>query len=265
VHPIEQLRYVARATGADAGLLVQEAASALRVFAHEPAGLLTASRRLLSRQPAVGPLWWLCARLVMSPEPWAESRAALDALARDRTPNELAGALPDGAVVVIVGWPDQILAALPRRGDLTVLVIDVDGQGLGVARRLDRAEVTAEVVDASRLGGAVDAADLVLLEAAASGDAAALVDPGSLPAAATARAAGRPVWLVTGEGRRLPEPFWQAVAERTAPSGPRWLADHEVLGLGLVDRFATPDGVVTAADRPPSGCPFAPELLLSLA
>ena len=42
VHPIEQLRYVARASGADAGLLVQEAASALGVFRHDRPGLVTA-------------------------------------------------------------------------------------------------------------------------------------------------------------------------------------------------------------------------------
>lgn len=264
MHPIEQLRYVARAAGADAGLLVQEAASALRVFAHEPAGLLTASRRLLSRQPAVGPLWWLCARLVVAPEPWLEGRASLELLAADRTPRELAAALPDGAVVVIVGWPDQVVSALPRRGDVTVLVVDVEGQGSGVCRRLDRAGVAAELIDAARIAGAVDDADVVVLEAAAAGDGAALVDVGSVPVAATARAAGVPVWLATGVGRRLPEPYWQAVAERTAPDGPRWLAAHEVLGLGLVDRFATTDGVVAAADRPAVDCPFAPELLISL-
>lgn len=265
MHPIEQLRYVARATGADAGLLVQEAAGALRVFADDPAGLLTAARRLLSRQPGVGPLWWLCARLVAAPDTWTESRAALEALATDRTGRELAAALPDGAVVLIVGWPDQVVGALPRRGDVTTLVVDVEGQGRSVARRLERAEVDCEVVDASQLAGALDEADVVVLEAAAVGDAAALVGQGSLPAAATARAMGVPVWLVSGVGRRLPEPYWQAIVERTDPTGPRWLADTEVLGLGLVDRVVTSDGVVDVAHRPGPDCPVAPELLTSLA
>lgn len=265
MHPIEQLRYVARATGADAALLVEEAASALRVFAHEPAGLLTAARRLLSRQPTVGPLWWLCARLVAAPEPWLESRASLELLSSDPTSRHLAANLPDGAVVVVVGWPDQIIAALPRRGDVTVLVIDVEGQGHSVCRRLGRADVQAEAVDPAQLAGAVDEADLVLVEAAAVGDGAALVGVGTVPLAATARAAGRPVWLVSGVGRRLPEPYWQAVVERSAPPGPRWVAANEVLSLGLVDRFVTPAGVVTAADRPLPDCPMATELLTSLA
>lgn len=265
MHPIEQLRFVARATGADAGLLVHEAADALRVFGADPPGLLTACRRLLSRQPAVGPLWWLTARLVAASDPWAEGRASMEQLAQDRTSRELAAALPDGAVVLIVGWPDQTVAALPRRGDVTVLVVDVEGQGNGVARRLDRADVDCEVVEATQLAGALDEADLVLLEAAAVGDAAALVGMGSVPAAATARAMGVPVWLTAGVGRRLPEGYWQAIVERTDPTGPRWLAPNEVLGLGLVDRVVTPDGVVDVADRPQPDCPFVPELLTSLA
>ena len=265
MHPIEQLRYVARATGADAGLLVQEAAGALRVFGSEPAGLLTACRRLLSRQPTVGPLWWLSSRMVCSPDPWAESRTSSEVLASDRTPRELAAAIPDGAVILIVGWPDQAVTALPRRGDVTVLIVDVEGQGTPVARRLSRADVDCELIDPSQLAGALDEADLVVLEAAATGDAAALVGVGSVPAAATARAVGVPVWLVSGVGRRLPEPYWQAIVERIQPTGPRWLADAEVLGLGLVDRFVTPEGVVDVTERPAPDCPFAPELLTSLA
>ena len=90
VHPIEQLRYVARASGADAGLLVQEAASALGVFRHDRPGLVTAARRLLTRQPTVGPLWWMCSRLTMAADPWAEARAVIEELRADRTDRELA-------------------------------------------------------------------------------------------------------------------------------------------------------------------------------
>jgi hypothetical protein len=263
VHPIEQLRFVARATGADAGLLVQEAAGALRVFAHDPAGLLTAARRLLWRQPGVGPLWWLCARLVTAADPAAEARVALGELARDRTGRELAAHLPEAAVVALVGYPDQAVEALPRRGDLTVLAVDA-GHGVAAARRLARAGVDVEVVEPRHLAGVVGAADVVVLEAGAAGDGAALVEPGSVPLAATARVAGVPVWLVTGVGRRLPEPYWQAVARRSTPRGRPWPADHEVLDLGLVDQFATADGVVDASARPAPGCPFAPELLAPL-
>ncbi|MEM8924513.1 MAG: hypothetical protein AAGD35_13510 [Actinomycetota bacterium] len=265
MHPIEQLRYVARASGADAGLLVQEAASALSVFRNDPAGLVTASRRLLTRQPAVGPLWWMCGRLALAADSWSEARLVIEELRGDRTDRELAHALPDGATVVVSGWPDTIGDALPRRGDVSVLVIDVEGQGSPLVRRLERAEVEAEEVDAARTAGAVQDADVVLIEAAAAGPSAALTDLGALMLAATAKAVGTPVWLVAGVGRLLPEPYWQAVVERTvARDELAWLGDHDVVAYGLVDRIVTNDGLLLPAELPPSAYAVASELLREL-
>jgi hypothetical protein len=265
VHPIEQLRYVARASGADAGLLVQEAASALGVFRRDPAALVTAARRLLTRQPAVGPLWWMCSRLATCEDPWEEARAVIDELRADRTGRELAHNLPDGATVAICGWPDVIVGALPRRGDVMVLVVDVEGQGPAVVRRLDRADVVAEDVDAAHLAGVVEEADLVLVEAAAAGPAAALTDIGAVAMAATARAVGTPTWLVAGVGRRVPEIYWQAIVERvTDPAVPAWMAPFEVCSMGLVDQVVTSTGPVPPAELAPPAMPIASELLREL-
>jgi hypothetical protein len=263
MHPIEQLRYVARASGADAGLLVQEAASALGVFRHDRPALVTAARRLLTRQPTVGPLWWMCSRLTISSDPWAEARAVVEELRSDRTDRELAHHLPDGAVVVFAGWPDTIVAALPRRGDVTALVVDVEGQAPAVVRRLDRADVAAEAIDPAHLAGAVGGADLVLVEAAAAGPAAALTDVGTLPLAATARALGKPVWLVTAVGRQLPEPYWQAIVERalTSQATPAWLAPYDVVSFGLVDQVVTTGGLLAPVDAARLAAPVASELL----
>lgn len=265
MHPIEQLRYVARASGADAGLLVEEAASALSVFGRDPAAMLTASRRLLTRQPAVGPLWWMCARMVTAADARATAREVSRELRDDRTGRHLVDHLPDGATVAIAGWPDQVVAALPRRGDLRVLVIDVEGQGPAVVRRLERADVEAEDVDPAKLGGVVEESDLVVVEAGAAGSAAALVDVGSVPLAATARALGRPVWLAAGVGRRLPERYWQAIVERIdEPDLPSFLASFEVLSLGLVDLVVTPDGPKRVGELAAPDMPMAPELLVEL-
>ena len=265
VHPIEQLRYVARASGADAGLLVQEAASALGVFRNDPPGLVTAARRLLTRQPAVGPLWWMCSRLVTSNDIWAEARSVIGELQADRTDRELAHCLPDGAVVVICGWPDITVAALPRRGDAQVLVVDIEGQAGPVVRRLERADVEAEEVDPSHLAGAVEGADVVVIEAAAAGPSAALCDVGALAAAATARAVGTPTWLVAGPGRRVPEPYWQAIVERTvAREAVPWLAPFEVVAFGLIDRIVTADGLLLPGELTPPEVPLASELLREL-
>ncbi len=265
MHPIEQLRYVARAGGADANLLVQEAASALGVFRDDPAGLVTAARRLLTRQPAVGPLWWMCTRLVLGADTWVEARGVIDELRGDNTARELAHALPDGARVAVSGWPDLISAALPRRGDVSALVIDVEGQGGPMVRSLERADLEAEEVDAARAAGAVQDADVVLLEAAAAGPAAALTDVGSLLLAAVARAVGVPTWLVVGVGRQVPEPYWQAIVERTvARDELAWLGDHDVIGFGLVDRVVTTDGLLLPGEIQSAGQPMASELLREL-
>ncbi|MEM7323944.1 MAG: hypothetical protein AAF531_12725 [Actinomycetota bacterium] len=265
MHPIEQLRYVARASGADAGLLVQEAASALSVFGNDPGAMLTACRRLLTRQPGVGPLWWMCARMVTCSDARAEARSVIDELRGDRTSRELAANLPDGGTVAIAGWPDLTVEALPRRGDVRVLVVDVEGQGPSVVRRLDRQDIEAEDVDAAKLAGIVEESDLVIVEAAAVGTAAALVDVGSVGLAATAKALNKPVWLVAGVGRILIEQYWQAVAERTAePDQPAFLAAQEVLSMGLVDRLVGPTGPALPAEVPPPQMPFASELLVAL-
>lgn len=256
---------MARASGADAGLLVQEAASALGVFRHDRPALVTAARRLLTRQPTVGPLWWMCSRLAMAADPWAEGRAVIEELRADTTDKELAHLLPDGAVVTFAGWPDTIVAALPRRGDVQALVIDVEGQGPSVVRRLDRADVEAESIDAAHIAGAVEAADVVLVEAAVAGPAAALTDVGTLALAATARALGKPTWLVSAVGRALPEPYWQAIVERAvAGQDPPWLSPYEVVSYGLVEQVVTSKGLSLPADLVPAGTPYASELLRAL-
>ena len=65
MHPIEHLRHVARATGADPALVATEAASALAQMASmDPAGLVPACRRLIEAHLTSGPVWWLSARIL---------------------------------------------------------------------------------------------------------------------------------------------------------------------------------------------------------
>ena len=57
MHPIERLRWIARAEDEPAASLGSEAAWTLAELAEqEPNALLTACRRLLDRHPACGPL-----------------------------------------------------------------------------------------------------------------------------------------------------------------------------------------------------------------
>ena len=263
MHPIERLRYVARASGADQTVLVEETAHALRAFIGDPTGLVTACRRIVDRHPTSAPLWWLCARVLTAPDPGREAWAAVEEIQEDPTPSELGHALDDSATVSVVGWPEQIGEALPRRGDLVVLAIDALGEGSGLVRRLMAVGMDAIDVPTSGLGSAVADSDVLLLEALAVGPGDALAVSGSRAAAAVARHAGIPVWLVAGAGRFLPERMWVALRGRMEERGrDPWELDEEVVPLDLVDRVVGPTGVTDVAGaRRRTDCPIAPELL----
>src|SRR3954467_3880844 len=97
MHPIERLRYVARASGVPQQVIVQETAAALSSFGSDPQGLVTACRRIVSRQPTSGPLVWFAARVLTAGDPASEIWEAAGAVQADRTGAELAHALPDDA------------------------------------------------------------------------------------------------------------------------------------------------------------------------
>lgn len=249
VHPIERLRFVARATGAPDDEVVHEAASSLAGFADDPVSLVTACRRLIDRHPGNGPIWWLCARVLLAADPRDEAWRCRDELAADPTVTELAHALPDGARAAVVGWPERLVPALVARGDVEVRVVDVDGDGPGFVRHLERFDVEAVDVPSSGLGPAVADADLVVLAASAIGPRDALVSAGSWAAAAVARTSERPVWLVGGRGRSIPRGLWPALLGRlggaaTAP----WDRGVDLLPLELVDQVAGPAGLQVVAE-----------------
>lgn len=243
-------------------MLVRETASALGAFTSDPAGLVTACRRIVDRHPASASLWWLCARVLTAEDPRKESWAAADDIEQDPTSLELSLALPDEGTLTVLGWPELVSEALPRRGDVEVLVIDTLGEGSGMVRRLLAADVDAVDVPLSGLGAAVADSDLVLLEATALGPDGFIGVAGSRAAAAVARHAGVPVWLVSGVGRMLPGRIWERVCGLLDASGDPWDADDEVVPLDLVDRVVGPRGPEEPADAVRHvDCPIAPELL----
>jgi hypothetical protein len=264
VHPIEHLRYVARASGADPGLLVRETADALAgVVRVEPAGLVPACRRLIERHLTVGPVWWLAARVLTAPDPVAEARLAGAEMARDGTAGALMAALPDDITVTVVGWPEVAGAALRRRGDVEVLVADAVGEGSILARRLDEAGTAAAVVPDGGVAAAVVVSDLVVIEATAAGPGGLLATLGSHSAAAVAASRGIPVWAVAGVGRVLPGRLWEALLRRVdqGPAEP-WDRPVELVPAALVSQVVGPHGpVATDEGLAAATCPVAPELL----
>jgi hypothetical protein len=264
MHPIEHLRHVARATGADPGLVATEAASALAEMADlDPAGLVPACRRLVERHLTSGPVWWLSARILGADDQRAAAREAGAELARDPTVRELSSALPEGSSVVVVGWPKLAGAALRRRGDVEALVVDAGGEGAALARRVRDRGGDSELVPDGGAGAAAAVADLVLVEAHAAGQTGVLGTPGSLGAAAVAAQLGGAVWAVTGVGRVLPERLWDALVARFDETGGEpWSRPVELVPASFLTGVFGPSGLVSVPEGLAAAtCPVAPELL----
>lgn len=249
-------------------MLVHETAGALRGLGFDPAGLVVACRRIVERHPTSGPMWWLCASVLAAADPYRCASSLADELDADPTPDVLVDALPDGVTVCVVGWPDLIGEALLRRGDCTVLAIDSGDGDLGSAfvRRLQRAEVDAEIVAPAGLSGAVLASDVVVVEALAAGQSELLANAGSRAAASVGYCSEVPVWAVVGRGRCLPPALFEAMGQRLADARVPWEAHAEIVPLALSNWIAAPHGVspVGAATLQPE-CPMSYELLRSSA
>lgn len=85
MHPIERLRYVARAGAAPDSVLVAESVPALTAFADNPGGLLVALRQLIVRQPDAAALVVLGARMLSAVDPEAAAWDFVDELHADTT------------------------------------------------------------------------------------------------------------------------------------------------------------------------------------
>lgn len=238
MHPIERLRYVARAGVVPVGPLVREAATALSSFAEDPKGLLTSCRRLLDRRRDCGPLVWLAARMLAAMDPRAEAARVVSELDADTTERVLQQGLDSlaaGSSILAVGELGAFSAALEDRPDLLWMESD-DPEAAGTA-------------------------DLVLIVSDCVGPSQALVAAETVPVAESARGCGAPVWLIAGAGRILPGPMWDLLSAGHRPDDP------SVRGLAVLDlhrfvtRVATPSGLRTPAEAARSSdCPVVPEL-----
>jgi hypothetical protein len=267
MHPIE--RYVARASGGDQRMLVRETAGALRGLGFDPAGLVVACRRIVERHPTSGPMWWLCASVLAAPDPYRCAAELADLIEADSTPDVLVDALPDNATVCVVGWPDLIGEALLRRGDATVLAVDCNddsGSSSAFVRRLQRADVEAEIVPAAGLAAAVLASDVVVVEALAATETELLAGAGSRALASVGYCAEVPVWAVVGRGRCVPPQLFEAMTHRLDDVRVPWEADAETVPLALAHWLGGPGGVTPMAETTlQPECPMSHELLRSSA
>lgn len=262
MHPIERLRYVARATGADPATLVSETAMALRDLRMEPAGLVLACRRIIERHPTVGPLWWLCARLLSSTDPFELAEQLTMEITHDSTAAHLANAIPPDSTLCLVGWSNSGMQAAAQRGDCRVLVVDSHGDGQSAVNALERANVNAEFVDLESAAGAILTADTLVIEALACGPGEVLCVGGSHGVASVAYCMSRPAWLVSGVGINLPDVMWAAMKERTFCGRESWEVGVDVVPVELFSSVIGPAGISTSSPhRFIADCEPMPELL----
>jgi hypothetical protein len=107
VHPLEQLRYLARGWESGEEFPAQDAAAVLaELAADNPVSLLQACRRLIEYFPSAGP------------EPVEGIWVAADELAHDPTSRIVSESLPSGGAVAVPEPSSVVMAALRRRRDV---------------------------------------------------------------------------------------------------------------------------------------------------
>ncbi len=243
MHPIEHLRYVARATGADPVSLVSETAQALRGLRSEPAGLVLAARRIVERHPTCAPLWWLCANMLASGEPFEKARELSAQIDADETTNHLVEALPADATVCLVGWSPTALEAIARRGDCRVIIVDSFGTGDAAVNALERLDIDVQGVTLEHAAIGVQMSDVVIIDALGCGGTEVLAVGGSHAVAALAYCNNLPAWTVTRLGTRLPIELWNAMKLANRDADAPWRSDVDVIPRQLLGRLVGPTGI----------------------
>lgn len=274
MHPIEHLRYLARAGNVDAPDLVLETASALSGLVLDPASVVVTTRRIVERHPLCGPLWWLCAHVVTASEPYEALHKCVEQIHDDMTAEHLAAEIAESALVCVDGWSFDVAHALAIAGStsgIEVCVVDGDNGANHMIRVLERLEIPSHLVRASHGAIAAASADVVLLSACATGSMSAWCGAGSLALASAAYCAERTVLLAASVGTRLPDVLFAGIVEdldrqisqRSVVRA--WHREASEVPFGLCKAIVGSDGVHDVATLPAQGllaqCPPAVELL----
>lgn len=262
MHPIEHLRYVARATGADPVALVSETAQALFGLHMEPAGLVLAARRIVERHPTCAPLWWLCAQALSAMDPFERLYELEAEIEKDATTDHLLDQMCDAQLLCIVGWSPTALEALVQRGDCKALVIDSFGSADNAVNALERVDVEAEVVSSEHAAIAIDLCDMLVLDALGCGPDEFLMSSGSRAAAALAYVAEKPSLVTARRGTRLPAELWNAMKDRNVSAERPWGSQVDIVPRTLVQSVVGPTGTTSASTSVVAECAPTTEMLV---
>lgn len=268
VHPIERLRYVARATHVPADVLARETAMALADFVGDDAGLLIACKRILDRQPTSAPLVWLIAHALGAPNQRTALWQAVEDLERDQTNAALAYSLPDDSMVAVIGWSDAISQLARKRGDVGFVVVDTDGNAdYQIDRLLDHFDddwgQRVTTVDAEGTAQALIEASHLLVPFDALGPSHGLAPLGSFAASAVAQHLELPVWGIASLGVALGERMYDGLIRRwhDSTNEPLTMRTVEEVPVALVNQVVSPGGLTDPDQAIRSGgCPIVAEL-----
>lgn len=262
MHPIEHLRYVARATGADPVALVRETAQALFGLHMEPAGLVLAARRIVERHPTCAPLWWLCAQALSAMDPFERLFELESEIDQDATTDHLLSEIHNAHTLCIVGWSPTALEALVQRGNCKALVIDSFGSADSAVNALERVDVAAEVVSIEHAAIAVDMCDMVVLDALGCGPDEFLMSAGSRSVAALAYVAEKSSLVTARKGTRLPSELWSAMKQKNSAEDRPFSSQTDVVQRALVRAVVGPFGTTSAREPVAAECAPATEMLV---
>lgn len=236
---------------------------ALADFVGDDAALLIACKRILDRQPRSAPLVWLVAHALGAPNQRQALWQAVEALEDDRTTSAAAAELPSEATVATLTWNSAVSELARVRGDLSFIVVDVDGNAeYQIDRYVDPSQ-SVVCIDAEGTAQALFDATHLLVPLDALGPESGLAPLGSFAAAAVARHLELPVWGVAPTGVALPERMYSGLARRwhERETEPLWLRDVEEVPVSLMNHVVTTGGVRPVSDAiAASGCPIVPEL-----
>lgn len=219
MHPIERLRWIARLEGESDSTVAGEAAWLLgELSTTEPPAVLTASRRLVLRRPACGPLWWACARILES----AGSDDVLDIaqqialeLAADTVPAKLALSLkkeiPSGEALLVTSPSDTISRGLGPPGRYSIRLLASYRDLRYEMSQFRGADVTGYELDEAE--EAAEGCSVVLVEPGFTGPDRLYLGVGAAMAVRSARQRGIPCWAVLAAGRSLSEPLAKVASQ----------------------------------------------------
>jgi hypothetical protein len=174
----------------------------------------------------------------------------------DPTIKSLRDAVPQDAVVCVVGWPTTVLNALASRGDVKLFVVESKGDGDAAVERLISMDVDATLVQFEELSRVIGSCDILIVESLAAGPTDVLCSPGSHAVAALGYCLQKPVWLVMACGTRLPAPLWSAMTSSDAVN------EIDLLSSSLFSRVISKDGISDDLSQPfVAECPPTTELL----